>query len=140
VESVFRRADVVSVHLPANAETRHFLNAHRIGLMKPSAMLVNTARGMVLDEAALFDALASGRLAGAALDVYENEPYKPASPDKDLRRLKNIVLTPHIGSNTHEANERMARACVANVSRFFAGRMGELTRVDMPSPAASGRQ
>jgi lactate dehydrogenase-like 2-hydroxyacid dehydrogenase len=134
VESVFRRADVVSIHLPANAETRHFVNAHRLSLMKPGAMLVNTARGIVLDEPALYDALASGRLAGAALDVFENEPYKPASPEKDLRTLKNIVLTPHIGSNTHEANERMARACLKNIQSFFAGRIGELTRVDGPPP------
>ena len=140
IESVFRRADILCIHLPANAETRHFVNAQRLGLMRPGAMLVNTARGMVLDEAALYDALANGRLAGAALDVFENEPYKPVSPEKDLRTLKNVVLTRHIGSNTHEANERMARACVDNVSKFFAGRIAELTRVDMPSSAAPGRQ
>jgi lactate dehydrogenase-like 2-hydroxyacid dehydrogenase len=138
-DAVFREADVVSIHLPSNAQTRHFVNAQRLALMKSSAFLVNTARGAVLDEAALYDALAAHKLAGAALDVYEKEPYLPASGevslrgpaslDKDLRSLKNVVLTPHIGSNTHEANERIARACVANVSHFFAGRMNELTRV-----------
>ncbi len=132
VDSVFKQADVLSIHLPANPETKRFVDARRLALMKPRALLVNTARGMVLDEAALFDALAGGRLAAAALDVFENEPYTPVSPDKDLRRLKNVVLTPHIGSNTCQANERMARACVRNVSAFFASDIGALTRVDLP--------
>lgn len=128
-DTVFRQADIVSIHLPSNAQTRHFVNAQRLALMKPDAMLINTARGAVLDEGALYDALASGRLAGAALDVYENEPYEPVSPKKDLRTLNNVVLTPHIGSNTIEANERMALACVANVLAFLSGRMDEMTTV-----------
>ncbi len=89
--------------------------------MKCGACLVNTARGPIVDETALFDALDSGRLAGAALDVYEREPYAPAVPGKDLRTLKNVVLTPHIGSNTREANARMAKACAENVRLFLAG-------------------
>ena len=93
-------------------------------------MLINTARGAVLDEAALYDALAAGRLAGAALDVFEREPYAPAHPDKDLRQLENVVLTPHIGSNTREANRRMAESALENVRGFFAGKLDQLTRVD----------
>jgi phosphoglycerate dehydrogenase-like enzyme len=131
VDAVMRQADVLSLHLPANDQTRRIVNAERLGLMKPEAILINTARGAVVDEVALYDALAQRRLAGAALDVFEVEPYEPASPDKDLRTLDNIALTPHIGSNTREANARMARAALENVSNFLAGRLDRLTRVDM---------
>jgi phosphoglycerate dehydrogenase-like enzyme len=96
-------------------------------------VLINTARGPLVDESALYDALASGHLAGAGLDVFEREPYEPVAAAKDLRTLPNVVLTPHIGSNTHEANERMAAACVANVWHFVQGDLEELTRVDLPA-------
>jgi lactate dehydrogenase-like 2-hydroxyacid dehydrogenase len=131
VRPVLERADVVSIHLPANDETRHFFGSERLGWMRPGAVLLNTARGSIVDEAALYDALAEGRLAGAALDVFENEPYEPVSPQKDLRRLPNAVLTPHVGSNTREANRRMAERCLRNVAGFFAGRLDEIDRVDV---------
>ncbi len=83
-----------------------------------------------MDEAALYDLLAAGRLAGAALDVFETEPYAPVVPEKDLRTLPSVVLTPHVASDTHEANCRMAESCVANLRHYFAGRMEKLTRVD----------
>jgi len=126
---LLRQADAVSIHLPANEGTRHFLNAERLGRMKPGALLINTARGMIVDEAALYDALAAGHLGGAALDVFEHEPYRPVSPEKDLRSLPNVVLTPHIGSNTHEANRRMAEASLDNVANFFAGHLERLAVV-----------
>jgi len=131
VRSVLAQADVVSIHLPANDQTRHFIGAERLAWMRPEAVLVNTARGSIVDEAALCDALAEGRLARAALDVFENEPYEPVSPEKDLRRLPNVVLTPHVGSNTREANRRMAEGCLRNVAGFFAGRLDEIDRVDV---------
>jgi lactate dehydrogenase-like 2-hydroxyacid dehydrogenase len=131
---VLRRSDIVSLHLPSNQHTRHTIDAQRLKLFRPTALLVNTARGAVVDEAALYDALAAGQLAGAGLDVFEVEPYRPAAPDKDLRTLANVVLTPHVGSNTAEANRRMAQACLDNLSRFFAGRWDELSRVDLPKP------
>jgi lactate dehydrogenase-like 2-hydroxyacid dehydrogenase len=134
VEKVLRECDYISVHLPAIPATRHFINAARLALMKPAACLINTARGWVVDEVALHDALTARQIAGAALDVFENEPYRPVAPEKDLRTLSNIVLTPHIGSNTQEANQRMAEACLANVSHFFAGRIDQITQV-MPAPA-----
>ena len=129
-DAVLRQADALSIHLPATPETRHFIDARRLSLMKPGARLINTSRGPVVDEDALYDALAQGRLAGAGLDVFETEPYAPASPGKDLRALENTVLTSHIGSNTREANERMARACLDNIAKFFAGRTEEMSRGD----------
>ncbi|MHB8901201.1 MAG: NAD(P)-dependent oxidoreductase, partial [Thermoguttaceae bacterium] len=132
-DRVFREADVVSIHLPALPETRNYVNTHRLAQMGRGAMLVNTARGSIVDEAALFDALAAGRIAGAALDVYQQEPYVPADPARDLRQLDNIVLTPHIGSNTREANRRMAEASLANAVHFLAGRLDALTPVPPPA-------
>jgi len=130
IDDVLGRADIVSLHLTATPETRHFMNARRLGLMKQDACLVNTSRGSLIDEAALYGALEGGRLAGAALDVYESEPYKPVAEGKDLRTLKNVFLTPHIGSNTREANERMARAALSNAGNFLAGHLDALNRVD----------
>jgi lactate dehydrogenase-like 2-hydroxyacid dehydrogenase len=139
VEELFRQSDVVSVHLPDNSGTQRFVNATRLAWLKPGALLINTARGAVLDEAALFDALAGGRMAGAALDVFEHEPYQPVEPAKDLRKLANVVLTPHVGSNTREANRRMAQAALENVEHFFAGRIDRLTRVDQSLPKSENR-
>lgn len=127
---VLRSADIVSLHLTATAENRGFINAGRLACMKPGALLINTARGSLLDENVLYDALAGGMLAGAGLDVFESEPYQPQSPDRDLRTLENVVLTPHIASNTREANQRMARVCLENIRNFFAGRLEMLNRVD----------
>ncbi len=108
-------ADFVSIHLPSTPETHHFLNAERIAMMKKGAWLINTARGAVIDECALFDALSSGHLSGAGLDVFENEPYSPACLNQDLRTLKNIIMTPHVASSTQEACNRMANRAMANV-------------------------
>jgi len=129
-EEVFRECDILSVHLSANAGTERFINATRLAWLQPGALLINTARGTVLDEGALYDALVAGRLAGAALDVFEREPYVPADLDKDLRKLRNVVLTPHIGSNTHEANRRMAESALRNVRCFLAGDLDGLARVN----------
>jgi lactate dehydrogenase-like 2-hydroxyacid dehydrogenase len=129
VESVLRAADVVSIHLPANEQTRYFVNAARLALLKPDALLINTARGSLVDERALYDALSQGHIAGAALDVFEREPYEPASPNQDLRGLSNVVLTPHIGSNTRTANNNMARSCAETVTKFFENRFDDLPRV-----------
>ena len=114
-------ADFVSLHLPANPDTHHFLNRDTLAVLSPHAWIINTARGSVVDENALYDALAGGRLAGAALDVFDREPYEPADPARDLRALPNVILTPHIGSNTVEANARMAARALKNV-RFAMAR------------------
>lgn len=129
-DALLGTSDAVSLHLAATAETRRFLDARRLSLLRPAAFLVNTARGSLIDEVALHDVLLEGRIGGAALDVFETEPYRPAAPGKDLRTLSNVLLTPHIGSNTREANERMARASLGNVASFLTGDHAALTRVD----------
>lgn len=108
LERVLREADVVSLHVPLTAETFHLVDAAALQAMRPDAVLVNTSRGPAVDESALADALAAGRLAGAALDVFEREPEL----DGRLRRLENVVLTPHLGSATLEAREAMGMLCV----------------------------
>ena len=109
-------ADFVSLHVPGTPATRHLLNAERLAMLPAGAWLINTARGSVVDEAALYDALAAGRLGGAALDVCEREPYAPADPGRDLLALPNVILTPHVGSSTRQACVRMARHALANIA------------------------
>ena len=122
-------AHFVSLHLPATPETRDFLNHDWLALLAAEAWLINTARGAVVDELALYDALSSGRLAGAALDVFAREPYVPADPARDLRRLPNVILTPHVGSHTTEANHAMARRALRNIELAFSGRLDEMDRI-----------
>ena len=109
-------ADVVSLHVPLTDDTRHLIGERELGLMKPTAYLVNTSRGPVVDEAALARALARGRIAGAALDVFEREPdVEPA-----LLGLDNVVLVPHLASATHEAREAMGMLCVKALREVLA--------------------
>jgi glyoxylate reductase len=102
-------ADVVSLHCPLTPETRHLIDAAALSAMKPSAILVNTARGAVVDEAALVSALRGGSIAGAALDVFEHEP----AVSEELLVLENVVLTPHIASATRDARLAMGMLCVS---------------------------
>jgi glyoxylate reductase len=108
LEELLAAADVVSLHLPLSAETRHLIDAAALARMKPSAVLVNTSRGPIVDEAALAAALADGTIAGAALDVFEREPDVTDA----LLGLENVVLTPHLGSATLETREAMGMLCV----------------------------
>jgi len=117
LDELFASADIVSVHVPLTDATRHLVDARRIGLMKPSAYLVNTARGPVVDEAALAEALRAGRIAGAALDVYEREPVV----HPDLLGLENVVLAPHLGSATTETRTAMAELAARNVLAVLRG-------------------
>jgi phosphoglycerate dehydrogenase-like enzyme len=126
-----RDADFISLHLPANDETRHFLNREALAVLSPSAWVINTSRGSIVDESALYDALASGRVAGAALDVFEREPYEPVDPARDLRTLPNVILTPHIGSNTVQANARMASRALRNIGLAF---VGDYSAMDLLNP------
>jgi len=117
VEEVLREADFVSIHSPATPETRHLINAERLALMQPTAFLINTARGDIVDEAALVTALERGQIAGAALDVYEQEPR--VTPG--LLKLDNVVLLPHLGSATQETRVAMGMRALDNLKAFFTG-------------------
>ncbi|MFN2645814.1 MAG: 2-hydroxyacid dehydrogenase [Burkholderiales bacterium] len=119
LEEVLENADVLSLHLRQSVETRNFLDAARIARMKRGAILINTARGGLVDEAALVEALRSGKLHGAGLDVFAVEPLPPTSA---LARLDNVVLTPVSGWNTRDASRRMIAGSVDNVVAFFKGR------------------
>jgi len=119
---VVRSADIVSIHIPASQATFHFLDKNRLRLLKPGAILINTGRGSLVDENALYDLLKSGHLGGAGLDVFEHEPYVPIDPDRDLRTLPNVVLTPHIGSSTSECVERMAKRVLRNIQFSLEGK------------------
>ena len=107
--------------MPARADTARFINRERLACLSERAWLINTARGAVVDEAALFELLAAGRLAGAALDVFAREPYVPAEGGGDLRSLANVILTPHVGSNTVESNRRMAERALQNIATGRGG-------------------
>ncbi len=109
-------ADFVSLHIPDIPATKDFINAERLIQIPEKAVLINTARGNIVDENALYDALSSKKLTGAALDVFKNEPYTPQNPAKDLRTLANIIMTSHIGSSSVEACNRMAQAALKNIA------------------------
>jgi len=118
LEELLQVSDVVTLHCPLTADTYHMINGKTLKLMKPTAFLLNSARGKLVDEAALAEALEEGRIAGAALDVFENEP----EVSKRLKNLPNVVLTPHIGSNTLRTRNRMAEECCARIQDALAGR------------------
>ncbi len=118
LESLLRAADVVSLHTPGGAATRHMIDAEALRAMKPDAVLVNTGRGTLIDEAALAVALRDGVIAAAGLDVYEREP----AVDAALIDLPNVVLLPHLGSATLETREAMGMKVADNLDAFFAGR------------------
>jgi len=118
LDELLRTADYVSLHAPLTDETRHLLDAGRLALLKPTAFVINTARGALIDQDALADALEKGALAGAGIDVFDPEP-----PTSALRLLKspNVVLSPHVGGVTRETLIRIALAAVQNVAGFLAG-------------------
>ena len=118
-EEVLRAADVVSIHVPLLPTTKHLLNKERLAMMKPSAYLINTSRGPVIDEAALVEALKNKVIKGAALDVFEHEPALTPG----LADLPNIVIAPHIASATEETRAAMSRLAAENLIAFFEGKV-----------------
>lgn len=118
LEEVLRNSDVVSVHCALNDETRGLLNRERLSLMKPSAYLINTSRGAVIEEEALAQALNDGRLAGAGLDVLTQEPPLPDNP---LLTAKNCVITPHIGWSSKDARARLIETVAGNIRSYLEG-------------------
>jgi lactate dehydrogenase-like 2-hydroxyacid dehydrogenase len=117
IEDVLRESDFVSLHMPASPENRHLMNADRLAIMPRHAILINTARGDVIDEAALTVALERGTITAAALDVFEREP----AVDPALTKLENVVLLPHLGSATTEARVAMGERALTNLETFFSG-------------------
>lgn len=118
LDDLLRTAGVVSLHLPLSPSTRAVIGRRELSLMRPEAVLVNTARGPLVDEAALAEVLAARRIAGAALDVFDAEPPSPANP---LLRLENVVLSPHVAAGTRDAFRTKMRAIADNVRRIGAG-------------------
>ena len=116
LDTLFREADVITIHVPLLPSTKHLVNEEKLRLMKKTAILINTARGGVVDTEALVKALKEGWIAGAGLDVFEEEPLPPDHP---LTKLENVVLTPHIGANTVEAQERAGIEVVEKIIEFF---------------------
>ena len=119
LDQLLSESDFISLHSPLNGDTRHQIGAREFGLMKKTAFIINTARGAIIDEAALVRALKSKKIAGAGLDVFEHEPKVHA----ELKRLKNVVLNPHLGSATVEVREQMANIVVDNIEALLDGRV-----------------
>jgi lactate dehydrogenase-like 2-hydroxyacid dehydrogenase len=117
VEELLAKADFVALHCPSSPATKHLINEERLKLMRPSAHLINTARGDVVDSVALIKALKEGWIEGAGLDVYEGEPQL----NPDFLTLDNVVLLPHIGSASRETRTAMGNRVLANIAAFFAG-------------------
>jgi glyoxylate reductase len=118
LDQLLREADFVSIHSPLNSETRHQIGKRELALMKPTAFLINTARGAIIDEAALADSLKRRQIAGAGLDVFEHEPHVTPA----LLQMKNVVTTPHLGSAVIEVREKMAHIVVDNIEALLAGK------------------
>ncbi len=119
LEEMLPLCDFVTIHCSGGAQTRHIMNAGTVALMKPGAYLINTARGTVVDEAALVEALRSGRIAGAAIDVYDPEPPRPGNP---LLHMENVIVTPHFCAMTEESLYNMATMVAQGVLDVLAGR------------------
>jgi glyoxylate reductase len=131
-DALLAEADVVSLHVPLNAESAGMIDAQALARMKPGAWLINLSRGPVVDEPALIAALESGRLGGAALDVFAREPAVPEA----LRRMENVVLTPHLGGGSREGRREAQEQCVENVLRVLRGErpLAECIVVDPMGP------
>ena len=117
--TLFKESDFVSIHVPLMKETLHLVNAEKLKLMKKTAYLINNSRGPVVDEKALYEALKEGRIAGAGLDVFEQEPIPVDNP---LLKLDNVVVAPHISSASYETRSKMAEMVAENLVAFFEGR------------------
>ena len=123
IDAICREADILSVHTPLSAETRGLISAERIAAMKDDAILINVARGAVIDEAAAVQAILDGKLGGLGVDVYSTEPFPVGHPYSKLLSCENVCLTPHMAWGAHEARERCLREIAENIRAFFRGEM-----------------
>jgi len=129
-EEILEQSDVLSIHCPLTPQTRHLIGPAELLRMKRGALLVNTARGPIVDEAALVAALESGHLGGAALDVFENEP----AVHRGLTARNDVVLLPHLGSATQETREKMARIALQQIERVLRGERPTTAVNQLPAP------
>ena len=131
VDTLCAESDILTVHLPLTADTRHIVSRERLALMKPDAILVNVARGAVVDEAAVAEAVLSGKLGGFGCDVYSVEPLPADHPYTALLGRPDVCLTPHMGWGAYEARVRVIDEIAENIRSFYAG--GSRSRVDRPA-------
>ncbi len=134
LDTLFATSDIVSIHIPLTEDTVKFITARHIGLMKPTSIFINTARGPIVDEAALIAALTERRIRAAGLDVFETEP---PPPDHPLRTLPNVIATPHVGGGSIEIDQQQYEGTLANIELFLAGKRPE--RLVNPEILADGR-
>ena len=127
LEELFRTSDIISCHAPLTNDTRHVVNAKHLAMMKPSAVIINTSRGPVIDEAALFEALQQKRIAGAGLDVFEKEPVDPANP---LLKLENVLASPHTAGTTWDTWFRRADFAYKNMKGVWDGQPPQAVATD----------
>ncbi len=127
LEELFRTSDIITFHAPLTNDTRHVVNRERLAIMKPTAVIINTSRGPVVDEAALFEALQQKRVAGAGLDVFEKEPVDPANP---LLKLENVVVSPHSAGTTWDTWFRRADFAYKNMKRVWEGQPPQAVATD----------
>jgi phosphoglycerate dehydrogenase-like enzyme len=118
LDDLLRTCDIVTLHVPLTSETRHLMDREKLALMKPEAFLLNLARGEVVDEGALAEALEEDRLAGAGVDVFTREPIDPANP---LLRSPKVILSPHLAGSTNESRIRILQVTMDNVERVLRG-------------------
>ncbi|MBQ8164527.1 MAG: hydroxyacid dehydrogenase [Clostridia bacterium] len=121
IDELCRRSDIITLHTPLNNGTRNLINEERISMMKKSVLLVNTARGAVVDEEAVTNAVVSGRIAGFGCDVYSQEPFPENHPYNRIKHLSNVLLTPHMAWGAYEARNRCLSEVAKNIEAFFAG-------------------
>lgn len=129
LDELCRRSDIISIHLPLTSQTRNIIDSEMISHMKPSAIVINVARGAVADEAALVNAMAEGRIAGLGIDVYSEEPLRTTSPYIRLMDTPNVIFTPHMAWGAYEARVRCMDEIAKNIEAFLRGR--RRNRVEM---------
>jgi lactate dehydrogenase-like 2-hydroxyacid dehydrogenase len=130
LDELFRTSDIISCHAPLTNETRHVVNRERLATMKPTAVIINTSRGPVVDEAAITEALQQKRIAGAGLDVFEKEPVDPGNP---LLKLENVVVSPHSAGTTWDTWFRRADFAYKNMKRVWEGQPPQAVATDYDS-------
>ena len=129
IDTLCKTSDIISVHIPLSDETRGIIDKRRIGMMKPDAIFVNVARGAVVDEAALADAVKNGKIGAIGVDVYSKEPFGTEHPFYSIKDMKNVCLTPHMAWGAHEARERCLTEMLLNIEAFLRGE--KRNRVDL---------